>query len=772
VAILTPDLGTVLAWAYIGGDSADAVRGIGCNAAGEVWATGETNSPGLPFPSSAVSGSHSGNIDGFVVRFTANLSSIMNGMYISGNGVDMPLAISIGKDNEVAVCGQTLSTQGMPSGQGYSSQPYGLNDGFVLALPANGSFIKAFTYFGGLSNDAFTCITHDRNGFLVVGGWTASNDYKTWPEKTLVWVPPDENKGSEGYYEEVGNDAYDVEYNGGSTDGIVAKFNPVCDLVFSTFYGGQEGDVVNAVVCRANEDVNVIGTTNSSDLDLPDQSAQHYSGQTDGFYGLLSKDGVRLLTARYLGGSGADEGLGAAIGAGDKVYVCGTSTSGDLFPAGAGSTSNLMGGKDGLLMAMDELTVSFATLFGWTGDDMPSSIAIDGSGDIFMGGQTTSTLPTSIGKKSNPSVQDETTDGFATKYAFGTVSVNNPPTGTNLCGGQQVNISWRVQDMPNNETYSVEASGDKGMTWFTIVPQTTARNASWVVPMTAPDSASYMLRVRTARGHAALGGLYPASVAPEITAQPVATWICPGGSKTIRVTAEGDVQSYQWYKNDLPVPGATSSTYAITAATAGDAGSYHAVLTSACGTTTSETAQVTVAATPVITQQPQASVLINSGTTLTLTVAAEGPGLTYQWQHNSTNIPAPEGTEATLVIANVSAANDGTYRCLITSDCGSVTSGESMVSIITSVDEEGGSPLAGFSIAPQPASDNVTIAMIDGSMMTALTISDMHGRIVMHQSFTDASDATIPLSAISAGVYSITVQTTQGLRSQLIVVQR
>jgi hypothetical protein len=771
VAVLSPDLKNVLSWAFIGGDSADAVRAIAIASTGDVWVTGETNTPKLPFPTSPVSGEHSGTIDGFVVRLSPNLSTIKNGMYIPGNGIDLPTAISLDKNDVAAVCGQTSSTSGMPFGPGHSSTSFGQRDGFVLVLPNDGLYVNAFTYFGGAGNDNFTCITHDAANSIIVGGWTTSIEYKTWPKKTLVWIPPDEEKGSEGYWEEVGQNPFDIEYSGGATDGVITKFNASLELIFSTYFGGNGADVINAVACDANDDVHAVGTTKSTDLPTPDGSHLSYNGMSDAFHAVITKDGLRQNFGMYLGGSGDDEGLAALMDRNGNVYMCGTTTSPDLTPIGAGSSSICVGGKDGFLAKVKDISVTFTSLFGWTGDDVPTCLTVDAKGDVFVGGHTTSTLPTSVMKGAGPSVQAEGMEALAAKYAFGTISVNAPSAGTVLCGGQQAIVTWLAQDMQVNEKYSVDVSGDNGKTWTEVVKDLQVRTTTWNVSQVAPDSGKWQFRVRSSRGHAALSATYVGGVVPQIAQQPADTWICPNGSKDLSVVTSGEGVTYQWYKDGLPISGATSSTYKITSATAANAGTYHVVLTNSCGSQNTANAKVTVAPAPVIKQQPSSATNVSVGAKVTLSVVAEGPNLTYQWKHDVTPIPAPLGTQSTLVIDAAMGIHEGSYTCVVGSDCGSTTTEEVFI-VLTSVSEEGGLPLANVSIAPQPATENITISMIDGSTFTGVTIRDMHGRIVAEHTFAELTSTSIPLSSIAVGVYAIEVRTSSGTRTGSILIQR
>lgn len=80
---------------------------------------------------------------------------------------------------------------------------------------------------------------------------------------------------------------------------------------------------------------------------------------------------------------------------------------------------------------------------------------------------------------------------------------------------------------------------------------------------------------------------------------------------------------------------------------------------------------LTVESQPSITTQPTNSTVAPNGN-VTLSVAATGLGLTYQWQFNGTNIDGANG--ASLAIANVSSGNVGVYSVIVSNVAGSVTS--------------------------------------------------------------------------------------------------
>jgi hypothetical protein len=79
-----------------------------------------------------------------------------------------------------------------------------------------------------------------------------------------------------------------------------------------------------------------------------------------------------------------------------------------------------------------------------------------------------------------------------------------------------------------------------------------------------------------------------------ITSQPATQTVAVGQSATFTVAATGSSLTYQWQKNGTPISGATSASYSIASASAGDAANYSVVVTSGSTSVTSAAATLTV----------------------------------------------------------------------------------------------------------------------------------------------------------------------------------
>ena len=172
-------------------------------------------------------------------------------------------------------------------------------------------------------------------------------------------------------------------------------------------------------------------------------------------------------------------------------------------------------------------------------------------------------------------------------------------------------------------------------------------------------------------------GPYP----PSIGHGPAPVTTCAGTAATLSVTASGATPfTYQWRRNAVDIPGATSSSYTIASTATADAGAYSVEVTNGCGSVTSANAVLTVNE-PSITTQP-AGATVCEGAAASFSVAASGVApLAYQWRKNAVNIGG--ATSSSYSIASTVAGDAAAYSVVVTDGCGSVTSADALLTVNT-----------------------------------------------------------------------------------------
>ena len=228
-----------------------------------------------------------------------------------------------------------------------------------------------------------------------------------------------------------------------------------------------------------------------------------------------------------------------------------------------------------------------------------------------------------------------------------------------------------LEDPAGNYTMNVIAAGSGPFTyqWFRQGnPILGAISASYSITNYIPtlDSGSYYCRVTAS---APCSNSVNSTIArittikcPAIVKNPTKTVnICSGGAFSLDVTATG-VKTYQWFKGNAAIPGATFANFSIPKANPSHTGVYRCRLfaynDATCDITYSDSAVVTVKDQPIITKQP-AGFTLCAVSTHTMTVAATF-GETYQWYKNGIAI-SPNGDGPSYTYNNVNLIGDEFY---------------------------------------------------------------------------------------------------------------
>lgn len=206
--------------------------------------------------------------------------------------------------------------------------------------------------------------------------------------------------------------------------------------------------------------------------------------------------------------------------------------------------------------------------------------------------------------------------------------------------------------------------------------------------------AATVVTVRTTLDGATLATDVRRATLPSVTG-PADVTAAEGATATFTGSATGyPTPTLQWQTAPAgsstwtAVPGATSSSLALTANRADQGRQYRLLATNAAGTGISGAGVLTVTWGPEITTQPQDATVVEGGDA-TFTVAAQGsPAPTVQWQHRPAGSPTwadvVGATGTTYTRTAVPASEDGSaVRAVVTGATGPVASAEATLTVQT-----------------------------------------------------------------------------------------
>lgn len=159
-------------------------------------------------------------------------------------------------------------------------------------------------------------------------------------------------------------------------------------LVYSTYLGGSGDYDTYAIAIDSAGSIYVTGDTDS--LDFPITIPGSFSESPDVFVAKLDATGSTLVYAEYLGGTAQQSGYALAVDSANNLYVTGNTDSDD-FPLVNPFQATYVGSYTTFVtkISADGASLLYSTYLGGNSEvDQPSSIALDGAGDILVAGTT------------------------------------------------------------------------------------------------------------------------------------------------------------------------------------------------------------------------------------------------------------------------------------------------------------------------------------------------------------------------------------------------
>ena len=243
---------------YLGGSNADRGADIAVDSNGAAFVTGFTQSTNFP-TSSPLQGSLAGNSDGFLTAINPAGSAFLYSTYLGGSGADSASAIAVDSSGNVYLTGSTASTN-FPTASAYDSTLGNQSDAFVTKIASGGGSIVFSTFLGG-TVDLNGATPDNETGMGIVVDSTTGD----------VWVAGDTDRIDFPLLNPVQTS------NGGSWDVFVGKFNATGGLVYSTYIGGIDQDVVYDLARDSSGSLIISGMTVSLNFPTvsPVQSTNH-----------------------------------------------------------------------------------------------------------------------------------------------------------------------------------------------------------------------------------------------------------------------------------------------------------------------------------------------------------------------------------------------------------------------------------------------------------------------------------------------------------------
>ncbi len=355
--------------------------------------------------------------------------SLTLGTYVGGASDDWGQATAVDAQGNIIIAGYTYSAT-FPGTSGTRNDP----QAFVTKLNPAGSAVLFSTTFGGSDREEVTGLAVDAQGVIWVAGFTQSQNMtgvgplagsyeggtsdafvaRLSPSGellTLAHIGDEDSDQASG----IALDPQGNAYLAGSSS---ARFGPVVmiwkiaasgdQVIYEGYFGEAErgfdrGTSASAIAVDAKGQAYIVGNTNTPAFPVVNGlyaqcgDFERTGGECDyrdAFLSVINAEGTNIIYSTYLGGTISDEATGVALDKDENIYITGTTFS-DNFPVQNPSQGQKVGPDnfaDGFLTKLSAQgdALLFSTYYGGDAWDEPASVVVDGAGNAYIAGLTSS----------------------------------------------------------------------------------------------------------------------------------------------------------------------------------------------------------------------------------------------------------------------------------------------------------------------------------------------------------------------------------------------
>ncbi len=350
---------------YLGGSGAESSVSVAVGPDNNIYLAGSTMSSNFPVTSAAFQGTLAGTQNIFIAVINPNVqpAQLMYATYLGGSGIDTAAGVAVSSHIDQTTTGYDVYVAGSTTSPNFPTStvlapfqagPQTGSHGFVSRLNIADNQLSYSTYLAGNGVDTVTGLAIDVKGdAFVTGTTTSTNSASGFPSTINAFQPCPWQPG------------VTCTVASGPTQFFASKINTAGtgaqSMLYSTFFGG--GYPASAAVIGGGIAVDTSGNfyftggtnmpgvqgPNPTDYPFPlfnaQQSCLDEASKTvcapgtpsaaDAFVAKINPNiaGQAPVFSTYLGGSGDDVGYSVAVDGSGNVYVTGSTKSGDwVFP--------------------------------------------------------------------------------------------------------------------------------------------------------------------------------------------------------------------------------------------------------------------------------------------------------------------------------------------------------------------------------------------------------------------------------------------------------
>ncbi|MBK6729893.1 MAG: T9SS type A sorting domain-containing protein [Bacteroidetes bacterium] len=601
----------------------------------------------------------------------------------------------------------------------------GLYDFYLVKLNASGNIDWQKTYGGNQSDQCYTVIPTSDGGYFA-GGWSESDISGNRTEATHggkdIWITKIDASGNiewdnayggigeEYLYEIIETSDGGYALGGWSNSGIsedkaeaslggydfwVIKINATGSIQWENAIGGTSDERIHGIR-QTTDGGYIVGGT--SDSDISADKSENNLGEGEDYWVIKLNDVGEIVWENTIGGSAEDE-LFSIAQTYDGGYILGGFSTSDIS---ADKTESNYGMQDYWVVKIDASgNIEWQNNIGGIYSDRLECITQTHDGGYFV-------VSGSWSSASGDKIED------AMDWDYWAVKLDNLGNikWQTVLGGSEVDVTRAILQSQDGG-YVMAGQSTSGVSGIKSTPNYGGYDY-WVIKLDcAPPEA-------------------------DITASGPLSF-CKGESVVLQ-TISSQGLTYQWYRNDLLISGATNSSFL-----AKKTGNYKVNVIDGECSSTSEATSVTVYPKPNTTITASGS--LDICTTGSVNLQAFEGGYQYKWYMNSTAIP---GANSSSYIATI----PGNYRVKISNNNSCIKSSEQITVYSTC---RLASPDEVISIYPNPASSQIFIQFTNNTDHATIKIINAAGQVVK-TIIASENNLNVDVSNFASGIYFIKVE--------------